>query len=255
MRTKKTRRMRSLKINKTTIDLIKKWEGLYLHSYQDAVGVWTIGWGITSADKAIIGTSIKKGMTISKETAERWLMESLEKKYLPKVMKYDDTYHWNENEAGAMVSFAYNIGNIDQLTAYGTRSKAMIADKLLLYCKADGKKLKGLLDRRKDERRLFLTPCNSSKYNGTLPTKFPTRGYFKVGDGYLSAHSMTAEIKAIQAFLNWALRNTKGHKELALDGLYGGNTKKMVTLFQRDRGLKENGCFGKLCLAEAKKMI
>ena len=90
---------------------------------------------------------------------------------------------------------------------------------------------------------------------GHLPSKFPTRGYFKVGDGYLSAHSMTAEIKAIQAFLNWALRNNKDHKELVLDGLYGGNTKKMTTLFQRNRGLKENGCFGKLCLAEAKKMI
>lgn len=31
-----------MKINKATIDLIKKWEGLYLHSYQDAVGVWTV---------------------------------------------------------------------------------------------------------------------------------------------------------------------------------------------------------------------
>ena len=50
-------------------------------------------------------------------------------------------------------------------------------------------------------------------------------------------------------------RNNKDHKELVLDGLYGGNTKKMTTLFQRNRGLKENGCFGKLCLAEAKKMI
>lgn len=90
---------------------------------------------------------------------------------------------------------------------------------------------------------------------GHLPEKFPTRGYFKVGDGYLSSRSMTAEIKAIQDFLNWALRNTKGRIELTIDGLYGGNTRKMTRLFQQEKGLEVNGCFGRLCLKEAKKMI
>ena len=31
-----------MRINEATMNLIKKWEGLYLHSYQDAVGVWTV---------------------------------------------------------------------------------------------------------------------------------------------------------------------------------------------------------------------
>ena len=118
------------------------------------------------------------------------------------------------------------------------------------YTSKENRKKYGDFHYTLEEARTMPAP-----FVGHLPSKFPTRGYFKVGDGYLSAHSMTAEIKAIQAFLNWALRNNKARKELALDGLYGGNTKKMVTLFQRDRGLKENGCFGKLCLAEAKKMI
>lgn len=235
-----------MKINQATIDLIKKWEGLYLHSYQDAVGKWTIGWGVTSADKVITGTSIKKGMTISKETAEKWLIESLEKKYLPKVMKYDDTYHWNENEAGALTSFAYNIGSIDQLTGYGTRSKAMIAEKLLLYKKAGGKVLKGLLDRRKDERKLFLTPVEPQKYKGELPYLFPKRKYFKVGDGYLSNRELKGQIVLIQKFLNWY------GFDLTIDGEYGGYTKKAVAQFQKDMKIPSNGCFGLKCLQKAK---
>ena len=61
-------------------------------------------------------------MTISKETAEKWLKESLKHKYAPKVNKYDDTYHWTQNEFDALISFAYNIGSIDKLTNYGKRS-------------------------------------------------------------------------------------------------------------------------------------
>lgn len=237
-----------MKINKATIELIKKWEGLYLHSYQDSVGVWTIGWGITSADKAITGTSIRKGMTISKATAEKWLKESLEKKYLPKVMKYDHVYHWNENEAGAMVSFAFNVGSIDQLTAYGTRSKAMIADKLMLYKKAGGKTLRGLLNRRKDERRLFLTPCGPQKYSGSLPG-LPERGYYKMGDGYLQNPKYKPNIKLVQKALNWAL-----DEDIAVDGCYGGDTRRAVINLQEKTGLDPNGCFGDKCLAKIKEM-
>lgn len=151
-----------MKISENGINLIKKWEGLYLHAYYDCVGVITIGYGITNADKAITGTTIKKGMTISKATADKWLRESLDKKYAPKVMKYDDKYHWNQNQFDALVSFCYNIGNIDGLTANGTRSIDTIAKKILEYCKAGGKYVKGLYDRRKDEHRLFTTPYKPS---------------------------------------------------------------------------------------------
>jgi GH24 family phage-related lysozyme (muramidase) len=63
-----------------------------LKSYQDRVGVWTIGYGTTSHDKSITGKTITKGMTISKETAEKWLRASLREKYEPKVSKYDSIY-------------------------------------------------------------------------------------------------------------------------------------------------------------------
>lgn len=144
------------KISKNCLDLVKKFEGCRLTAYRDEVGVWTIGYGITNSDKSITGTTIKRGLKISKETAEKWLEESLNKKYLPLVLKYDE-YNWNQNELDALVSFAYNIGSITQLTAKGTRSKKTVAAKLLEYNKAGGKVYRGLTRRRKAEQKLFLT--------------------------------------------------------------------------------------------------
>ena len=145
-------------VSQTGIDLVKHFEGCRLEAYQDEVGVWTIGWGITNADKSITGTTIKRGLKISQATAEKWLEESLNRKYLPKVMKYDTRYNWNQNEIDALTSFAYNIGSIDQLTANGSRSRATIAKKMLEYNKAGGSVYRGLVRRREAEQKLFLTP-------------------------------------------------------------------------------------------------
>lgn len=79
-------------------------------------------------------------------------------------MKYDYKYHWNQNQLDSLTSFAYNIGSIDQLTANGTRSIAEISNKILAYDKAGGQTLAGLTRRRKAEKELFDTPCNSAKW-------------------------------------------------------------------------------------------
>lgn len=144
-------------VSKKCIKLVKEFEGLYLKAYKDEVGVWTIGYGITNADKAITKVTIKAGLKITEKTADNWLEKALNKKYLPKVMKYNNKYKWNQNEIDALASFAYNIGSIDALTANGTRSRATIAAKMLQYNKAGGKVLNGLTRRRKAERALFLT--------------------------------------------------------------------------------------------------
>lgn len=151
------------KVSKRGIDLIKEFEGCRLTAYQDEVGVWTIGYGITNSDKSITGTTIKRGLKISQATAKKWLEESLNRKYLPKVMKYVTRYNWNQNEIDALTSFAYNIGSIDQLTANGSRSRDTIAKKMLEYNKAGGTVYRGLTRRREAERKLFLTPVEEEK--------------------------------------------------------------------------------------------
>lgn len=152
-----------MKISDKGIDLIKEFEGFQLTAYQDPVGVWTIGYGTTNADKAITGVEIKKGLTITRATAEDWLKRSIDQKYGTNVMKYDAIYHWNQNQYDALCSFAYNIGSIGTLTGNGTRSLEEISAKILLYNKAGGKELAGLTRRRKAEKKLFDTPIKKEK--------------------------------------------------------------------------------------------
>jgi GH24 family phage-related lysozyme (muramidase) len=63
---------------------------------------------------------------------------------------------FSPHQLDALTSFDYNTGGIKKLLANGTRSKAEIAEKMLLYVKADGNRLKGLVRRRAAERHLFL---------------------------------------------------------------------------------------------------
>ena len=127
-----------MEISEKGLELIKKFEGCRLQAYQDSVGVWTIGYGTTNADKAITGTTIYQGLRISQATVDKY-----------------SQYGWNQNEFDGLVSFAYNIGSIDGLTAHGSRTRAEIADKILAYNKAGGKVLAGLTRRRQEERMLF----------------------------------------------------------------------------------------------------
>lgn len=153
-----------MNISDKGLNLIKEFEGCRLTAYRDSVGVWTIGWGTTSADKSITGTNIYEGLKISQSTADEWLRKSVNQKYVPKVTEYESTYHWNQNQLDSLTSFAYNIGSIDQLTANGTRSIAEISNKILAYDKAGGQTLAGLTRRRKAEKELFDTPCKNEKW-------------------------------------------------------------------------------------------
>ncbi len=136
-----------MKTSQTGIDLIKKFEGCRLDAYKCPAGVWTIGYGHTAG--------VSAGQKISPAQAEAYLRADLEK-YEKNVEKYNDRYKWTQNEFDAMVSFAYNLGSIDKLTARGTRTKAVIAEKMLLYNKVGGKVIAGLKKRRKEEQKLFL---------------------------------------------------------------------------------------------------
>lgn len=136
-----------MRTGKAGIQLIQSFEGCRLTAYRCPAGVPTIGYGHT--------VGVRMGQTITKEQAEEYLRQDLAK-YEKKVEKYDGTYQWTQEEFDALVSFAYNIGSIDSLTASGTRSKEVIAEKILAYDKAGGKVLAGLSRRRRAERELFV---------------------------------------------------------------------------------------------------
>lgn len=137
--------MKTMRISKTGINLIKKYEGCRLTAYKCPAGVWTIGYGHTAG--------VKQGMTITQAQADAFLVEDLVK-YERKVNKYTK-YNFNQAQFDAMVSFAYNVGSIDGLTKNGTRTIQQISDAITLYNKGGGKVLPGLVRRRAEEKALF----------------------------------------------------------------------------------------------------
>ena len=138
-------------ITKEGIELIKQFEGCRLKAYKDAVGIPTIGYGHTKG--------VKLSDSITQAQAEAYLKEDLEK-YVDHVNYYDKTYNYkfNQNEFNSLVSFAFNIGTLRGLTNGGKRTKYQIAQKIEAYVNAGGKKLNGLVKRRKAEHDLFIKP-------------------------------------------------------------------------------------------------
>lgn len=133
------------------LSLIKSFEGLRLQSYQDAVGVWTIGYGTT---RGVTG-----GMSISKEQAERMLLQDVQR-FEPEVHRLV-TAQLNQNQWDALVSFTYNLGSANLKSSTLRRlinagDYAGAAEQFPRWNKAGGKVLPGLVRRRAAERDLFL---------------------------------------------------------------------------------------------------
>jgi lysozyme len=147
-------------INQATIDLIKKWEGFRADAYLCPAGKWTIGYGITAA--AGIGVTPRPGMKVTREEAERHLRLALDR--FAAQIRPSITAPITENEFGAFLSLAYNIGaggfrGSSALRHFNTGDKARAAEAIKLWNKAtvNGRRvvLQGLVNRREDEVRLF----------------------------------------------------------------------------------------------------
>jgi len=87
-------------INTETAALIRQWEGIRLHAYQDVAGVWTIGYGHTRG--------VKQGDVITNAQAERYFKEDWTEaaEVVDRLVKVDLT----DNQFGALVSFVFNLG-------------------------------------------------------------------------------------------------------------------------------------------------
>lgn len=197
------------------LDLIKSFEGCHLTAYVCPAGKPTIGYGHTK------GVSL--GMVITQSQADAFLREDCAKAEA-NVFSFNKKYSWTQNEFDALVSFAYNVGSINQLTANGTRSKDIIAKKILEYNKGGGKVLNGLVRRRKAEQEMFLEPCKEASSNTIRVLKIGMKGQ---------------DVRELQEVLT--LREYSLGK---VDGDFGNKTKQAVIAFQKDAGLDQDGEYG-----------
>ena len=148
-----------MKINQDTIDLVKRFEGLRTRAYVDSAGVWTIGYGTTA--RAGLGITPRHGMTITDAEAEYYLEKGL-RKFAKQIEPYF-TREPNENQFGAFLSLAYNIGpsafkRSSALRHFNSGDDAKAAKAIKLWNKAGGKKMVGLVRRRAAEVELFNKP-------------------------------------------------------------------------------------------------
>ena len=135
-------------INSAGLELIKSFEGLRLTAYKDSAGIWTIGYGHTG--------NVTPSMKITEDQADAFLQQDLAIAEKAVNEKCKNLY-LNENQFSALVSFTYNCGAGNLAKLIKNRSKDQIADALLLYNKAGGKTLQGLVRRREAEQKLFKT--------------------------------------------------------------------------------------------------
>lgn len=203
-----------MKISDKGLALIKSFEGCHLTAYVCPAGKLTIGYGHTKG--------VTKGMTITQKQADTFLREDCVKAER-NVTRFNEKYSWTQNEFDALVSFAYNIGSINQLTANGTRDKTTIANKILEYNKAGGKVLNGLVKRRKAEQALFLTPTKETAKVATT---------LKLGSKGQAVQELQEALIARHYTLGKA------------DGDFGQKTKAAVLAFQKDAGLTQDGIVG-----------
>lgn len=148
---------------KAGIDLIKKFEGCHLKAYPDPLSGGlpiTIGWGSTSKKN---GTLFKLGDTITQKEADELLIFQCENQFLPTLSKIPYWREMNDNQRGALLSFAYNLGagfyggsNFNTITRNLREKNWKAIPKTLEIYRNPGSSVEvGLLRRRKAEGDLW----------------------------------------------------------------------------------------------------
>ncbi len=152
--------------------LIKQFEGLKLDAYKCPAGCYTIGYGHTRG--------VHEGMVILEEDAERFLDDDIAivERQLNSVCSINNI-GLNQNQFDALVSFTFNcgVGNLKKLVK--NRSVSEIGNAMVMYNKANGKKLNGLVKRRNAEKELFFEKVSESE-----PSVYPVKVQYFIKPTY-----------------------------------------------------------------------
>lgn len=156
------------------IDIIKQFEGYAkelpdgtAEAYPDPITGWrlpTIGYGTTKYPN---GSSVKQGDIITEAQAEEYLAWEVVKKCKPPLEHIPTWKQMNDNQRGALYSFAYNLGagfyrgaNFHSITVlcdspHRWDDEAWITEQFVKYRNPGTSAEKGLRRRREAEAALF----------------------------------------------------------------------------------------------------
>ena len=141
-------------ITKLAFEKIKEFEGCRLQAYQDAAGVWTIGYGHTYG--------VRQGDRISQQYAEDLLKEDIEHAERQLMALHDsEVLNMTPQQLDAVVSFVFNLGinrwrysTLRRCIMLG-KPKEVIQKEWMQWVRAGGKRLPGLVKRRQWEFNRF----------------------------------------------------------------------------------------------------
>lgn len=143
----------NLNYSKSGLALTEGFEGLRLQAYQDSVGVWTIGYGHTGG--------VYPGMAISQLQAEQFLLADVQSAV--HCVNQAVNVVLQQSEFDALVDFVFNVGGGNFVSStllrdLNAHNFTGAAQQFLVWNKAGGQVLAGLMRRRAAESQVFQTP-------------------------------------------------------------------------------------------------
>jgi lysozyme len=158
-----------MQISDKAIAVIRHHEGVRNKPYRCPAKLWTIGVGhVLYPDQAVLRIDARDGYRLRPEDDRVFSAEEVNGILRADLARFESgvrklaTVPLTQGMYDCLVSFSFNVGlgtlQRSTLRAKLNRGdKAGAAEELLKYCMAGGKILKGLQNRRIDERAMFLS--------------------------------------------------------------------------------------------------
>lgn len=145
--------MKAMVTSESGIRMIKSFEGLRMEAYRCPAGILTIGYGHTG--------NVREGQVCTEKEAEMWLIEDI-REAEKAVSNIKASRLLRQNEFDALVSFAFNVGvnafrdsTLLKLIKQGA-DEATIRAEFGKWCHSGGRRIDGLVRRRKAEADMFF---------------------------------------------------------------------------------------------------
>ncbi|ASZ70771.1 endolysin [Lactococcus phage 37203] len=207
----------NIKVSQNGLNLIKEFEGCRLTAYKPVPWeeMYTIGWGYYG---------VTEGTTWTQSQADSQLENDINNKYAPMVDAYVKGKA-NQNEFDALVSLAYNCGNVFVADGWAEFSHAYCASMIPKYRNAGGQVLQGLVRRRQAELDLFNKQVSSNS-NQNIETKgeikmYLIKGLDKAGKQkhwYVSDGVSVRHVRTIRMLENY--QNKRAKLNLPVDTMF-----------------------------------
>lgn len=158
-----------MKVSNKALEIIKHHEGVRQRPYRCPAKLWTIGVGhVLYPEQGKLKLEDRDSFPLRPEDYRLYSMEEVNGILADDLQRFERGVErfipvkLTQGQFDACVSFSFNVG-LGTLQRSTFRQKILrgdmegAAEELLKYCMAGGKPLKGLQNRRKDERAMFLS--------------------------------------------------------------------------------------------------